>query len=216
MKSLLTVMWRVLRWLYGLKDSVHVAYEYYDLIVPIEYGALDSNNLHSMLPDATVQCLKLARNLMLDNCGKYVVWGSTDYYGPGAQKLHCAKDLIFNLNEHVYESRRVTSNNSIQEADEIHKLFPEAHRVLLICDWRHARRLQLIWRHFYPHAQIDFLSVDARWDEKHPSSVQKSTFRWLLGNIMHQVLIRLRGIEKLRTKVHAITPQRAHITTSTL
>ncbi len=192
----------IIRWLYGIQDTPPKK-DRYDLVVPLDYGVLP--NSHNPLPDATKQCLQQAVEMLFKGKAREIVWGSTDYFGPGAQDIDRAKQLfVASIGFCLCPRYTVSSNNSIQEASNIHEILPNVKRILIICDWPHARRARIIWKHFFPNAEIGIMSVSAKWDEGHPSYWQKSLPRWIQANILHHILIRLRGVSKLTNMVHHI------------
>lgn len=187
----------VIRSLYGLQDTSSFDVSY-DLVVPLEYGVLSDGEL---LPDATIRCLHEASKIIATGRAKNIAWGSTGYFGPGAHVIH-AKKLEYIKGRTVHP---IVSNNSIQEAMGIREKFPQAKKILIICDWRHGRRSRLIWKYFFPEAEIHFMSIDSIWNEKHQSMWQRSPIRWLSANILHHLLIRLCGVPRLLNFVHRLT-----------
>ncbi len=193
----------IIRSLYGLKDA-SLDEVSYDLVVPLEYGVLADTS--GSLPNATIECLHKAIEVVATGKSKKIAWGLTSYFGPGIKAIHNKKlECLKGKGLSDVSIYSVVSNNSIQEAAGINKIFPSAKTILIICDWRHGRRSRLIWKHFFPEAKIHFISIDSRWNEKHQSMWQCSSTWWLFANILHHLLMRLCGVPRLLNLVHRLT-----------
>ncbi|MEK7606093.1 MAG: hypothetical protein AAB458_00630 [Patescibacteria group bacterium] len=173
---------------YVPRNTVRKEVGAYELGIVAEYAGL--NDHEKVLPSATGQGVAFAAYLLDQEVLQEVAWGNTEHLGPGADVLHKAK--LKHLHFFGVSSKRVvsvTSNNTIQEVTEIHKVRPDVKSILLICDGPHARRYRRLLKYFYPDATIDLLTFRALWNENHPSPWQRSRFKWWTINIVYHTIM---------------------------
>ncbi len=174
----------------------------FDLVVPLDYASLKGEKL---LPHATISGLTKAARLVKAGTAEKIAWASPSRFGSPVEAVHAAKsDIVtpFGIEE-LDVLARVECDNSITEAERILVAAPHALRIIVICDWRHARRTNRIWRHFYD-GELVILTTDTEWNEDHPSFWNRSKFMWTLGNLIHHMLLLVVGVERLRKVVHPV------------
>jgi len=185
--------------LYGLKDN---AVSDCDLIVPLGYG-LDKLE---ELPDPSIKTLKaVARIAILQ--GEVIAFASSNYFWAGSDEYENSLKIKYLLSLGV-EKRVVVAKgitNSVTEArnilNSVIKNNIPHRRILVVCDWMHARGARIIWKKIFPGSRILIVSVDGKWDKHHVASLQQSSFRWLLACILRHVALILLGpnmVERIR------------------
>lgn len=197
--NLIGIFYSIIRRFYGIRDSELSGI--YDLVVAMDYGTLLSWWI-KILPKATVATLTFAANAVASGKAKRMSWGDTDRFGVPVVEIVKAKLKL--LASHGLDKRSVTSIESVNSVTEVETILaanPGVARILVICDWRHTRRLRRVWQHFF-HGELAFVSVNPDWDEDHPSWFCRSNFRWLLGNIAHDLIMKVRGVEAMRGLAH--------------
>jgi hypothetical protein len=174
----------------------------YDLVVPLDYATLLGDKT---LPKAAVAGIERALELVKAGKARAIAWGNT----PGFPKSALSNDAKYQLvDESAVRSSVVEAvvecTNSITEAERILETVPFGARIIVICDWRHARRTQKIWRHFFK-GELVILTTNESWNEDHPSFWCRSNVRWHFANTIHYLLLIARGVESLRNVVHSVS-----------
>ncbi len=174
----------------------------YDLVVPLDYAALNGTKI---LPDAEIAGLKKAADLIKTGTANHIAWASTNYCRVSVHDIEKEKiNFLDSLGiSKTTIQTMVECTNTITEAENILKAHPDAKRIIIICDWRHARRAQRVWKHFFK-GELGVMTTDASWNEDHPSFWCRSNIRWLLGNLIHHTLLIVRGMDSLRNVVHQV------------
>ncbi len=199
----MNIVERLIKWAYAPRDKIMGKY---DLVVAIDYGSVRTTG--DVLPLVGKATLRKAAELVNNETARDISWGNAINYLANNEEMNRAKvQEICILTEMVVMPRTTTCTNTIQEAENIIKLFPSARRIILVCEWRHAPRTKLIWRKLTKGTcEIDVVTVDADWTaEKHPSVWCNSNWKFLLMNVVyHAILFVPGGMRRLQNKTHKL------------
>jgi hypothetical protein len=188
-----------MKWLYKPKESKLKGR--YDFVIPLDYGTINGNRL---LPNASIKGIKKAVEIFKNDSSQAIVWTSAPFGSP-LEKVETEKlEIISSLSIDSSVVKRVGEcTNSITEAEQILNFIPNASRIIIVCDWRHARRTKRIWKYYFK-GELAIVTTDTQWNQNHKSPWCRSNFRWLLANILHHVLLICRGVNALKNTVHTL------------
>ncbi len=198
------MLYKIARWLYAPKNSTIGPGRGPTLVVPLDYGFLKSNGL----PRAALLCMEKAAQVMADAKTGKIAWSSVNYFGPGAKQAHEAKRDVVGEYQLIGAEivAQVDVSNSIEEAANIcvETASNPPKRVILVCDWAHARRARLIWRYYFEDAEILVATIESTWDEAHYSRLQCGKWMWFFTNLGHHALLRILGVERMKNLRHPV------------
>lgn len=174
----------------------------YDLVIPLDYGTLTDKKI---LPKATLAGLEKAISLVKEGVAHRIAWASMNLFGVPLGNVNQEKAKL--LESYGLSLSKVHSmvdcTNTITEAEQIIQNAAGLSRIIVICDWRHARRAKLIWQHFFK-GDLAFVTTNTTWDESHSSILCRSDLGWLVGNLIHHPLILLMGVGNVRKVRHPV------------
>lgn len=98
----------------------------------------------------------------------------------------------------------VCITNSIDEAQNIRDALAAKRfhpmTIVLFCDRWHARRLRMIWKHFFPESRVEIRRFDCGPFKTvdYSQVFLHSGFRWASINLLGLLLMKVFGIERMR------------------
>lgn len=154
-------------------------------------------------------CLGTASNLLevathLDRksfLSPTIVFSSCSYPFPGAaeREVKLKRDRFMRLFPKIPILVAEPMDRSTQEARNVRDVLRRngiAPEVLIcVTGQMHSRRERLILKHFFPRTTIFMFCTSYRYETQpdHPVSVQRSSWKWLLNNMLGYYLLKIPG-----------------------
>ncbi len=168
-----------------------------DIIVPLGYGWSTAG-----LPHAAQLTTKAAAEILAQQKNARIIYSDVAYFGEDIMwqedqaKLRILKEVLTPVAKYHKVCLADPCINSVTEARNIKKVVYgnglKPKRIVVVCDWPHARSTRLIWRREFPDVEIVTHSVEAEWDDTHLVPAQQSNESWLLQNMLrHAALLTL-------------------------
>lgn len=190
-----TLLDRVVGWWAEPRDNVEGKF---DLIAPLSYGTRRGN-----LARATAENTRVASRLLLrQSPGAYIAFGNTGYIFPGAATYEARekRQILLRSIPPIPEEKIIdvgVINSTIHEAHVIslelgrRRLLPR--QILLATGEMHAPAARLIWKVFFPEAEIRVAvnHYSCETEPGHPVFVQRSPWLWLFYQMARQVALRV-------------------------
>jgi hypothetical protein len=194
---LVEIIWKWIKSLYDLEEDLNGCG--YDVVIPISYAL----NRDKSLPDATKKTFREA----VWQAGRFgipIIWASSNFLFQGSKSIEdqAKKSFLKSIQSQKIDfiiAGGIT--NSITEAQSVKKaLYSKSIRhkkMIIVCDWPHARSIQLIWQKVFPESEIIIKSVDAEWNNAHGIVFQRSLFRWFVACLIRHTALILFGVARL-------------------
>jgi len=189
---------KLIRWAYAPEEAKLDGV--YDLVVPIDYGCVTDRGT-GVIPVIARNCLLKAARILSAGTARQVGWANSLYFGETMEMIDAEKCEFVGRNG----VRSTVCTNTIDEAENLITEFPEARRILIICDWRHAARVQFIWNKLCTK-EVTIVALDNRcWENAHRSVFLKWSWLFLVMNMAHHILLLTIGIDRLRKLRHPVS-----------
>jgi len=174
-------LYRLVGSFYGLPDE---KIKGCDLVIAMNYGLTKSDTL----PDEAV--LDAAAGVA-NRFKVPILWSSTDLFGRDLKKRQDklkAAYLKEITNAKFYVGGR--SSNSIEELRKDRQIIADKkllhERIVIVCDWVHARRIRLIAHRLFSCSEISIRSVSGvKFNPDHRCILARSEGLWTVANLAH-------------------------------
>ena len=160
-----------------------------DIIILTSYGF----SRNRVLPDIEKKVLDKATEIFYLKNGnvKKIIFSCADFFWSGSEFFELEKKIQYLTDKGV--SKKIIfysgkANTTITEMQSNNSLVRKEDKVLIICDWIHARRVRLIVKRCIKSKYSKFITVKSNWEKANTTFFQKNDFIWLISNIIHYLM----------------------------
>ncbi len=168
-------------------------------VVAIDYA---SNATLNDLSPASWATFKTAVDIVRTLPDMWLLWGNVADESAGMRPEMAEewrRGFIAKRAAHHTKTMSVSCTNSIDECRNMRDLLRAQGIALrsltVVCDTYHARRLRMIYQHFYPDTHIIMRPIYCPWSPNHAYWVQRRWWRWAAGNAVHFAMMKMLGVE---------------------
>ncbi|MDO8482037.1 MAG: hypothetical protein Q7S75_03065 [bacterium] len=171
-----------------------------NVVVPIDYS---NNRACNGLSPATIAVLADAVKCLKKSNGEYAIAHCVANLPEKGMRpedsLRWKEKILAGLAAHMHIE--VWAKNSIEEALEIRNALRNRgvvpRRIIVLCDYWHAMRLRMIWRHFFPTSVVEFRTDNYVRGSDFAPVLLRSQVTWFLANLAGLVLMAVLGMKRM-------------------